>query len=78
MQSAVSLSWDQSDGEGSPETVVSVNCADGDWRYYSSIAGCARPIGAIHGVEVSAKTTDYDGIHIETIKIKRLRWPKIS
>ena len=34
-----------------------------------------RPIGAIHGVEVSAKTDD-DGIHIETVKIKRLRWPK--
>jgi len=35
-----------------------------------------QSIGAIHGVEVSTNTTDDDGIHIETVKIKRLRWPK--
>jgi hypothetical protein len=27
--------------DASPKSVVSFNCADGDWRDYSSIAGCA-------------------------------------
>jgi hypothetical protein len=41
MQSLVPLLWDQSDGDVSPKSVVSLNRDDRDWRDYGSIAGCA-------------------------------------